>query len=126
MWHERLKGVYLECRDGVELIPLYDRPDTVFFLDPPYIGFDEQYQGPPFTADDHLRLVEAVQHISGPCLLCGYESKLYDSHLSPPEWEKVEWGRNNDMGKDGQTVKEVVWLNYPLRCALTDQSWSLF
>lgn len=124
-WHERLDGVYLECRDAVELIPLYDRPDTLFFLDPPYLGYDAQYKS-EFTANDHLRLVEAVQHLRGPCLLCGYESELYDSHLAAPEWTRREWIRNNDMGKDGQAVEEVLWINYPLHCLIQDQEWSLF
>lgn len=36
--HWRLKSVVVECLDALECIRRYDRPRTVFYLDPPYWG----------------------------------------------------------------------------------------
>jgi DNA adenine methylase len=35
---ERLTNVCLECGDAVEMIPRWDLPDTVIYVDPPYTG----------------------------------------------------------------------------------------
>jgi DNA adenine methylase len=34
---ERLRGVIIECRTALELIALHDAPDTLFYVDPPYV-----------------------------------------------------------------------------------------
>jgi len=36
--HERLQGVHIECLDWRVFITRYDRPRTLFYLDPPYLG----------------------------------------------------------------------------------------
>ena len=40
--HDRLSGVVIECLPYLELIRRYDRPDTLFYLDPPYVGCEQQ------------------------------------------------------------------------------------
>ena len=40
--HERLKNVYIEHRDYKDVITRYDRADSHFYLDPPYIYNDQR------------------------------------------------------------------------------------
>jgi len=61
--HERLAGVVIERLAYQDFIPRYDRPDTLFYLDPPYFG-TEGFYGPTFSAADFevLRgLLEAAE-----------------------------------------------------------------
>ncbi len=37
-FRRRMACVILECRPAEELFPIYDTPQTLFFLDPPYVG----------------------------------------------------------------------------------------
>ena len=37
-FRRRMECVILECRPAEELLPIYDTPQTLFFLDPPYVS----------------------------------------------------------------------------------------
>lgn len=41
--HDRLDGVVFECLDWADLIARYDSPGTLFYLDPPYFGGEDDY-----------------------------------------------------------------------------------
>ena len=51
----RLRGVKIENRDFEPILKTYDRPDALFYLDPPYLGTEKNYEG-TFGWKDHLRL----------------------------------------------------------------------
>lgn len=42
--HERLAGVVIENLDWLDFIDRYDRPGTLFYLDPPYFGSKGDYE----------------------------------------------------------------------------------
>ncbi len=66
--HERLAGVVIECLPYEAFLTRYDRPGTLFYLDPPYRGSEAVY-GQPFAARDHERLAELLARIQGRFLL---------------------------------------------------------
>lgn len=66
--HRRLARVYVENQDVVALIDGYDRPDTLFFLDPPYFNLDRYYRQ-RFGAADHERLAARLKAVKGRFLL---------------------------------------------------------
>jgi DNA adenine methylase len=66
----RLDGVVVEHRDFEQLIKVYDRPDALFYLDPPYVGTEDYYED-GFTADDHDRLYAILKGIKG-CFILSY------------------------------------------------------
>lgn len=66
--YERLDNVVIENKDFEDLIKVYDRPGSLFFLDPPYFGAEEYYKV-PFDMTDHQRLCDVLKGIKGKFLL---------------------------------------------------------
>lgn len=61
--HWRLERVVIENLDACRCIALYDRPETLFYVDPPYFGtagYSHQ-----FGTDDYARLVDVLSAIEG-------------------------------------------------------------
>lgn len=64
----RLDQVVIEELDFEAFIDRYNRPHTLFYLDPPYIDREDFY-GPHFEAADQERLVAALARVIGPFVL---------------------------------------------------------
>lgn len=67
--HDRLAGVVIENLDWSEFIPRYDRPGTLFYLDPPYYGSEDDYGREIFERSDFERLAEMLAGMKGKFLL---------------------------------------------------------
>lgn len=65
---ERLSKVVIENKDFEDLMKVYDRTDTLFYLDPPYYGTEKYYQV-EFTQEDHLRLKAVIESLKGKFVL---------------------------------------------------------
>nr|WP_010399387.1 DNA adenine methylase [Paracoccus sp. TRP] len=63
--HTRLSGVVIECLDWAEFIPRYDEPTTLFYLDPPYWGCEDDYGKAMFARSDFERMAEMLASIRG-------------------------------------------------------------
>lgn len=84
VWSKRLKGVCIENMDFKKLIQTYDSPQTLFYLDPPYIGTESYYQTPQgFHIDQHIELANILKTIQGKFVLsyndCEVVRDLYKS-----------------------------------------------
>ena len=60
----RLRDVVVEHMDFERLLKVYDRPDALFYLDPPYFNA-EKYYAAGFGTEDHMRLRDALDRIKG-------------------------------------------------------------
>lgn len=67
--HERLSGVVIECLPFGQLINTYDRPLTLFYLDPPYWGCENDYGEGVFGRADFEALATQLAGIKGRFLL---------------------------------------------------------
>ena len=67
--HERLASVVIECLPYQDLIPRYDRPHTLFYLDPPYWGCTDDYGRGLFSEGDFDRLRVLLEGIKGRFIL---------------------------------------------------------
>ena len=67
--HLRLSGVFVECEPFADLIRRYDRPNTFFYLDPPYWGCEDDYGKDVFSRADFEILAEVLGGIKGKFLL---------------------------------------------------------
>lgn len=63
--HSRLAGVVIECLDFADFIRRYDGAGTLFYLDPPYWGCENDYGKDMFTRADFDRLAEQLRGIEG-------------------------------------------------------------
>lgn len=114
---QRLLGVLIENRTALRVMADHDAPSTLHFVDPPYLhatrdaqsgGLSKAYRH-EMSDLQHAELLEAVCALTGMVVLCGYESELYDKHLSG-------WTRHTTSariaGARGTSIRtEVVWLN---------------
>ncbi|CUH67954.1 Modification methylase DpnIIA [Thalassovita gelatinovora] len=67
--HSRLSGVVIECLDYAEFIRRYDSPGTLFYLDPPYWGSEDDYGKAMFAPEDFDRLAGQLAGIKGRFLM---------------------------------------------------------
>ena len=67
--HSRLAGVTLECLDYSAFIERYDRPDTLFYLDPPYYGNEGDYGKELFSRDRFEEMASQLRTIKGKFIL---------------------------------------------------------
>ncbi len=67
--HSRLGGVVIECLDWSDFIPRYDAEGTLFYLDPPYWGCEDDYGKAMFDRSDFARLAELLGTIKGRFIL---------------------------------------------------------
>lgn len=67
--HERLAGVVIECLPYAAFLARYDRPGTLFYLDPPYFGCEGDYGAGMFSREDFARLAEILRGLKGRFLL---------------------------------------------------------
>lgn len=67
--HERLAAVVIERLPYADLLARYDRPRTLFYLDPPYWGSEADYGHGVFAPADFQRLAELLTKLRGPFLL---------------------------------------------------------
>lgn len=124
---ERLRRVIVENRPAQHVIPTYDAPDAVLYVDPPYLGTtrtsldprkrrSSDYRLDMPAADDHQELAKLLHECAGTVLLSGYPSPLYDELYA--DWSRIEQRvqrpTTNQRGRTGAAGVEVVWCNRPL------------
>lgn len=63
--HSRLSGVVIECLDWSAFIPRYDSEGTLFYLDPPYWGCEDDYGKAMFARADFDHLAQLLASIRG-------------------------------------------------------------
>ncbi len=116
---ERLKGVVIESRPGLEIILQHDGPEALHYCDPPYThGSRSAYTvrtGKGYrhemTDDDHRRLAEVLHDAAGMVVVSGYHSALYDELYGT--WATRTRKAIADGGPSAPALArvEVLWLN---------------
>jgi len=71
--YERLQTVIIENLDWQKCMERYDRPGTVFYLDPPYPGNGCNYAHNMRSWDDHKKLVERLDRTEAKWILSSYD-----------------------------------------------------
>ena len=129
----RLWRVQIEQQDWRVILKRYDRPATLFYLDPPYPHASRKSRGyeHELTDQDHKELVKAAIGLEGMVLLSSYRSPLYNP-LCRAGWKKLTFNTachaaaktkaTGILGKGSalrmQKRTEVVWLSPRLQESL--------
>jgi len=80
---ERFRSITIENMSYEYVIEKYDSPDTLFYIDPPYIhdtrgeSAREAYMY-EFADGMHVKLVDQLQKIQGKYILSGYNHEIYN------------------------------------------------
>ena len=67
--HERLSGVQIENLSWCEFIDRYDTPGTLFYMDPPYFGCENDYGKNVFSRSDFERIADRMMNTKGRFLI---------------------------------------------------------
>lgn len=108
---DRLKNTYVENLDAKEIIDRYDRKNTFFFCDPPYL--DTSQYADKFVEKDHIELRNRLLSIEGKFLLTLNDTdktrELYKSFNIKEELVSYSISRSADARKN---YKELIITNY--------------
>lgn len=67
--YRRLERVTIEQLDFGDFLARYDRPDTLFYVDPPYVGLEDVYGPGLFAPADFQRLAAQLKRLKGRFLM---------------------------------------------------------
>ena len=107
---ERLRGVVIENKDAIQVLLQHDSPDTMHYVDPPYVhetrdkGGDYKHE---MTDDQHRQLAATLSELTGMVLVSGYACPLYDEELFAG-WHRVE---RPALADGARPRTEVLWMN---------------
>ena len=110
----RLRRVQIENAPAIEVIQRYDTPETLFYLDPPYVHAarsDTAAYGFEMTDAEHHELAECLSVIRGRAVISGYRTKLYDGLFR--DWHRVDADEQR-IHSVGAMRQESVWMNFAL------------
>jgi DNA adenine methylase len=129
---ERWRGIVIECRSATDVMRKHDSPDTLHYVDPPYLPETRSVSGKrgkdgirvyrhEMTRADHHTLLAGLIDLEGMVVLSGYRSTLYDKALR--DWRHIEIAALADGARERT---EVLWLNPACADALDRERCDLF
>lgn len=126
---DRLRSVQIENLPALEVLTRYDRPETLFYVDPPYVlgsrTSAHEYVH-ELTDDEHHKLAAALKQCKGKVALSGYDCGMYrelykDWHLAAAV-DCISWA-----SPDRSARREMLWTNYdPAEINKASKQLSLF
>ena len=109
---QRLQRIQIENAPALEVIERYDTPETLFYLDPPYVHEsrgDVAAYGTEMSDGDHRELAELLHSIQGRAAISGYRSSLYDDIFA--DWNRID--ADPRLCHSVRTSRqESLWVNY--------------
>jgi DNA adenine methylase len=125
----RFAGVLIENRPAVHVMREHDGPNTLHYVDPPYLHSTRVMRGRgayrhEMSDGDHFQLIQALCDLEGMVLLCGYENEVYADALAG--WARRAKLARISAGRGTTTRTEVMWMNPACAAALARESGPLF
>ncbi|KAB1087672.1 DNA adenine methylase [Neorhizobium galegae] len=106
--HERMAGVVIENLPWRAFIERYDRPATLFYLDPPYWGSEDDYGKAVFGRADFAEMADVLGRLKGRFILSLNAVEGVFETFSKFEIEEVDCTYSVAGGGHGKAVKEVI------------------
>jgi len=113
----RLRGVVIENRPALQVMAQHDSPDTLHYVDPPYVhetrSRADRIGGSPYhvyvhemSTEEHSQLLEHLLALEGMVILSGYRCPLYDEALC--SWTRIDRPAHADGARERL---ESLWIS---------------
>lgn len=114
----RLDHVDIECRDALWVIGSRDRDRTLFYIDPPYAGTCQKYDGNHYGDNDLAELCRVLEGISGRFVMSGFPHPVLDEAVARNGWCRHDivqrYGMQSfDDNSEKRFKTEVLVANFP-------------
>jgi DNA adenine methylase len=106
--HERLAGVVIENRRWQDFLRLYDRPGTLFYLDPPYWGSEDDYGKAMFARDEYAEMADLLRGIQGCFILSINDVPEIRELFANFDLQEVELTYSAAGGKHVRPARELI------------------
>ena len=114
-WLYHIKGISKIHNESFEtVIDMYDKPDTLFYCDPPYYKMEDYYVQ-DFQRHQHKELAEKLKSIKGKFVLSYYDFPELETWFPKHEyfWIEKEFNKQNaSKSKGAGKGKEILITNY--------------
>jgi len=112
----RLADVMIENRPGVDVMLAHDSPQTLHYVDPPYMHSTRvkgsskgRYYRHEMDDEQHASLLTSLNQLQGMVVLSGYPNDLYSDCLDG--WTVNTTTARISAGRGSDTRTECLWLN---------------
>jgi len=109
---KRMQTVTMFNRDAIALYDMSNKPNTIFYVDPPYVGSDMgHYDG--YTLRDYNRLLWRLSECKGKFILSSYDSELLRKYSAKHKWytKRIEYQLSAGTDKTKRKI-ECVTTNF--------------
>ncbi len=110
----RFQGVTIEHLDFRKLIPKFDHPQALLYVDPPYPMSTRSAGGKGYvhelTDERHRELHWLLANVKAKVMVSGYSCRLYDELYRNWRREEKKTTANGQAGAVPRT--EVLWMNF--------------
>jgi DNA adenine methylase len=107
----RLLQVQIECQDWWQVVTDYDGPDTLFYIDPPYLqrlrSGGRRYHH-DWAEADHVEAAKMLRQVQGRVVVSGYAGQLYADLYEAYGWQR--FARPTQTNKGARRI-ESIWLS---------------
>ena len=118
---DRLRRVQIDNRSASEVLRVFDSPDTLHYVDPPYVTSTRgvRWKGDDYvhalSDRDHIELLEQLCSAEGLVVLSGYDCPLYRELI--PGWQRLEAAA---VRGNGTAATESLWLSPRVTASLAE------
>ena len=110
--HLRLSRVYVENKPFDVIIKRFDKPDTLFYCDPPYHGFEDYYGKGVFSRKDFKTLRDILASIKGKFIMSINDTPEIRALYKGFQIETVSTSYSAAGANKKKKVSELLIMNY--------------
>ncbi|URK88483.1 hypothetical protein LP421_15085 [Rhizobium sp. RCAM05350] len=102
-----MAGVVIENPDWLAFIDRYDRPETLFYLDPPYFGNEDEYGKALFSQGQFEIMAKRLSRLKARFIMSINDAPLIHQTVSAFQREKVNLTYSVE-GRKGTHAAELI------------------
>lgn len=111
VYARRLEKVQIFNRDALEVLDFRNRPETLAYIDPPYIGADQgHYRG--YTQNNLDKLLDLLKNFQGKFILSHYRNKSILDAACDNGWTVELLDKRLSVKKDESRKTEMLVYNF--------------